>query len=172
MFLLGILFPWKKWRRVLGDYQMWFFAIEQQTRLVFEVSSSSFEDSLNAWQLWNMSLIHNLLESVSHVTLVPCNMGLSSSTLVNLLEFLLQVMACECKLCSCKTTTMALNDSIQEHGWSRSHLYIEVLFVYFWGFASSGGITWLWNLGEVWGNQNFHLIKSPLISYYFIPKHL
>ncbi|KAG6674780.1 hypothetical protein I3842_15G062100 [Carya illinoinensis] len=95
-------------------------------------SSSSSEDSSKA-----RYRIHGLLESVSPVTLDPCYMGLNSSTPVNLRGFLLQVMACECKLCTCKTTAMALNDSIQEQGRSRSHSYNKAWFVYFCGSASS-----------------------------------
>ncbi|KAF5468328.1 hypothetical protein F2P56_012486 [Juglans regia] len=95
-------------------------------------SSSSSEDSSKA-----RYRIHGLLESVSPVTLVPCYMGLSSSTSVNLRGFLLQVLACECKVCTCKTAAMALNDSIQEQGRSRSHSYNKAWFVYFCGSASS-----------------------------------
>lgn len=95
-------------------------------------SSTSSEDCSKA-----RYLIHGVLESVSPVNVVPCGIGVNSSTSVNVQGFLVEVMVCECKLCTSKTWVRALNDSFQEQGQSSIHSYSKRWFVYFCGFASS-----------------------------------
>ncbi|KAF3974532.1 hypothetical protein CMV_002140 [Castanea mollissima] len=75
--------------------------------------------------------IHGALEFISPVSAVPCNKGGVNSSLRG---FLLQVIACECKLCSSKSSKLVLNDSIREHD---THSYTKPVFVYFCGSASS-----------------------------------
>lgn len=75
--------------------------------------------------------IHGALEFISPVSVVPCNKGGVNSSLRG---FLLQVIACECKLCSSKSSKLVLNDSIQEN---ESHSYTKPELVYFCGSASS-----------------------------------
>ncbi|KAM4129576.1 hypothetical protein ACJW30_01G033900 [Castanea mollissima] len=75
--------------------------------------------------------IHGALEFISPVSAVPCNKGGVNSSLRG---FLLQVIACECKLCSSKSSKLVLNDSIRERD---THSYTKPVFVYFCGSASS-----------------------------------
>lgn len=96
-------------------------------------SESAFEDSSKA-----RYRIHGALESVSPVTVVPCNKGLNSSHSANLRGFLVRFTVCECELCTSKALEMVLNDSIVEHGQGSScHCYNKLEFVYFCGSTSS-----------------------------------
>ncbi|XP_030950352.1 CST complex subunit CTC1 isoform X1 [Quercus lobata] len=93
--------------------------------LVSGSSSTTTDADPKAWHR-----IHGALEFISPVSVVPCNKrGVNSS----LRGFLLQVIACECKLCSSKSSKLGLNDSIREHD---THSYTKPVFVYFCGSAS------------------------------------
>ncbi|XP_060958065.1 CST complex subunit CTC1 isoform X3 [Cannabis sativa] len=90
--------------------------------------------------------LHGVLEFISPICVVPCASSgggnlrntAKSETIpgLNLRGFLVQIMVCECRLCSSKSkdTISALNDSVEEQS---NHSFTKPFIVYFCGQASS-----------------------------------
>lgn len=78
--------------------------------------------------------VHGVIESVSPVTVVPCNVGGKDDKGASLVSgFLTKVLVCDCKLCSSRDPGKALC-SFYQHGIDN---LTKSFFVYFYDFASS-----------------------------------
>ncbi|CAN0872913.1 CST complex subunit CTC1 [Linum grandiflorum] len=75
--------------------------------------------------------VHGLIESITPFSVVPCSIGANKSR--SLPGFIAQIMACQCRLCSC-TEAGKIFDNLGQR--QDSHRFTEVKFVYFWGSAS------------------------------------
>ncbi|KAF5740713.1 CST complex subunit CTC1 [Tripterygium wilfordii] len=74
------------------------------------------------------------LESISPISVIPCSTTAGNSHVPqNLPGFLLRVMACQCRLCSCKEPSTALDNVIRGRDL---HSLSKPLFVYFLGSVS------------------------------------
>ncbi|PON99190.1 CST complex subunit CTC [Trema orientale] len=88
--------------------------------------------------------LNGALEFISPISVVPCSSGAGNLRKTddfkpipgsNLRGFLVQVMVCECRLCSSKESVTRLNDSVHEQ--TNSHSFTKPIIVYFCGQASS-----------------------------------
>lgn len=104
-------------------------------------SPIDFKDNSNA-----KYLIFGVVESISPVSIVPCTTRESSSS--NISGFLVNILICECKVCSSKILTSGLGNLSEKN--RKDHFFIKPVIVYFCGLASSwhpvisrlsGGIT-------------------------------
>ncbi|XP_062097662.1 CST complex subunit CTC1 isoform X2 [Humulus lupulus] len=77
--------------------------------------------------------LHGVLEFISPISVVPCASGAGNlrntaefKTIsgLNLRGFLVQILVCECRLCSSKESISVLNDSIQEQSLKKKLVYI------------------------------------------------
>ncbi|XP_052202596.1 CST complex subunit CTC1 isoform X2 [Diospyros lotus] len=97
--------------------------------LVLGSSADCKRDSFKA------RFVLGVLESISPVSVVPCATGVSSSTgSRNICGFLVQLLVCECKLCSTKASVIAF---LERSEVEDDHCFTKPLIVYFYGSASS-----------------------------------
>ncbi|KAL2455141.1 conserved telomere maintenance component 1 [Abeliophyllum distichum] len=87
-----------------------------------------FKDNSNA-----KYVVFGVVDSISPVSIVPCTTTKSGSS--NISGFLVNVLICECRVCSSKILASGLGDLSEKN--RKDHCFIKPVIVYFCGSASS-----------------------------------